>query len=61
MPKYRYDGQEPCAVGGRPVNPGEVVDSSFSPGKRFMLIEEQLPTMTTAPPQEKATAKGGSK
>ena len=40
MPKYRYDGDAPCYVGAGEVKPGAIVDSSFSPGKRFTLIEE---------------------
>ena len=40
MPKYRYDGEEPCNIASAKVQPGAIVESSFSPGKRFTLIEE---------------------
>lgn len=40
MPKYRYQGTAPCRVGTLEVNPGDTVDASFSPGKRFVLLEE---------------------
>jgi hypothetical protein len=40
MPKYRYEGTGPCRVGTLEVNPGDTVDASFSPGKRFVLLDE---------------------
>ena len=41
MPKYKYEGTTPCRVGSLEVNTGDLVDASFSPGKRFTLVEEE--------------------
>ena len=59
MPKYRYDGQEACNVGTMKVNPEDTIEASFSPGKRFTLIEE--PTGEPMPAEESGRSRKTTK
>ena len=39
MPKYRYDGEAPVRIGGSPFKNGDVMESAYSPGKRWVLMD----------------------
>ena len=64
MPKYKYEGSAPCRVGSLEVQPGATVDASFSPGKRFTLIEEPVitgPQSVAQPLEEPSTEEAPGK
>ena len=53
MPKYRNIGTSEVQYGTTKVNPGDIVDASFSPGKQFVLVEDPPALSGSAPAPKK--------